>query len=489
MKVSIKDLCDVGLITKTGIPGSAAEKKLTARGLFDDEYITLAKIVAAKPKRTQSSHNNQPSPRPVQLSDEALNTALEQALEIIVKARKAGASSSTPASDVVVDLTDWAEMNPLAASYIANRTHYYFQGSPTTSTATIGGDGDGVSLDSVIGSGLIYADGRSDHIELPNGVSVPVDGQTIIEVHWDKSTGRYVYHSVPVFDGEYTIFAPDIQSYAEIRYNCEYCECFMKRTNDCQTSEDFWTMYGAMMDELGNEFGVDLRDYNNPPTLTPEQLATVMQSTNSLQNNYVYTAYGALIGVFGDSRIVCSNLPNGEPDWSTYQTPDYDQTIESSIYIPAGSSLEAWIEYWNLPAGGYYDVDEETGEATFGHMYPLNSADWGNGVDCPSGTTEGFWIQLAPYVAVTDEELWYNYSPGGTIPSEIQTAYNTKLSAATFGGTGLAPMGSYTVTYTPFGHKRLDINYMPRALQSVYYSSCAGLFDYYTDQGEPEQNY
>ena len=207
-KSIIRDLCNTGLITKTGILNSKVADRLKANELFTKQYITvtglLSGISASEPVMAVVDPNDAEAVAQAQAAYDAAvaarNAAIESRLINYVEQIKKWAGQAES------QLCDWLMMDPSSPAYIKNRTHYRFIDTPTKTTATIGDKDCGIAYDELNDIVMLfYATGLQEEVTIwndpKNPIKVHVNGESLIpaEFHFDPETGDLEsYQALPV---------------------------------------------------------------------------------------------------------------------------------------------------------------------------------------------------------------------------------------------------------------------------------------------------
>ena len=202
----IKDLCDAGLITRTGLISSEAAEQLKADELFSKQYITITGLLSSsdvpEPVMEVVDPNDAEAVAQAQAAYEAAvaarNAAIESRLINYIEQKKTWASESGEC--------DWLMMDASSPAYIKNRTHYKFVDTPTKTTAVVGDSQSGITLGNQMSFvNVMYSSGIQEEVNIiPEGLQnemepiyVHVNGESLIVCEFVLKLGE---NDMPVLD-------------------------------------------------------------------------------------------------------------------------------------------------------------------------------------------------------------------------------------------------------------------------------------------------
>lgn len=484
MEIKIKDLCNAGLITRTGLPNSQREKILTASRLFDRQFITRTNLMADSgvSQRDIDQMITAPTASAAASIETKLNRSIESKLINLLEQRQKYSAAAK------AELCDWLEMDPSSPAYIKNRTHYKYvdpTASTITTTATIGNElcgfwnGESGGADFVR---LIYTAGISEQVTIwpdPNGtIDVPVYGkESLIEVeyHFDKRLDswqegdpypqleNYQYHVTPIFIGHQTYYgSADPEAFMGEYGGWGPAVCVQRPdlgvTNNAEMETYIANHFGFnSMEEMWQTKGTGWWDLADAGNLTNEMIAEYVEVVSQFLYPSLFGGHLVVYGSFTGEQVgfraaydqyLSYVESNDVPSQDSWKNDEYHMDIELAIPDYGNNA------YWN-----HFDLDAKyLGRACVPLAYMSTT---GEGL---LNGTEVADIPLYPSTISNENGAWSAYE-------EIPEDFFDLITDLTLGDLDCENFVSITTSRTKDDSilKELDHQYIPALLRNLHY--------------------
>ncbi len=320
-------------------------------------------------------------------------------------------------------MKDWNVNDPKSPSYIKNRSHWKEDGKEMT----VGGPNCGI-FRGFSGSEFqgpvvefLYVDGSQIAVDLDANTSVPIYGETIIEIMYSEPDENHVrtvisYRPVEVF---YDMYCTTAANYLGLGYRDERMVVYAIKTDSYNSYSNLTAVWDSY--EIG-EVEYECTEAMNWETLyhpTAEQ-------TTKLQNFLRDHAYGFAGGYI----LMADNMSYDEGGAIKGGTRSVSNNAAIKIFNPG----EAWMNYWNPNNPGENQMP----------IFVLNG----------SSVIDGQYS----FTAMPAEDP---SNPGLTT---LNSLYTEKAASAKCSDMGIGELGKYT----PATYHTIPLECLPQEIQSLY---------------------